>query len=223
MASSAWIKNTTGGDKTWVGQLISAGAYYQIQDVERVQWANNSLLLTDIGSGDAVVARDDSGSNDISDVNQAINHLKEIPAELDNKGSPIIRPKAFSDTEGMRFRGTGISGTATKNSSTNHDYNLPEDRYLNGVELLLENHQFDDTVKFQVVDVDGVVYPAGTVLDEFATDWHIASDTERQGPYILPYPALVYSWMYIRIVYTSTGTVDDVKFKANLFLHKKPV
>ena len=45
-----WIKNDDVSDHTWVGQLISAGTYYQVQATEEIQWANNSQLLTDIGS-----------------------------------------------------------------------------------------------------------------------------------------------------------------------------
>jgi hypothetical protein len=140
----------------------------------------------------------------------------------DSDNAPIVRLRAFSNTDGIFFRGSGMSGTATKTTTTNFDYNMPEDRYLNGIEIFLKNQEWGDTMKLQVVDVDGAVYPAGTVLDEFGTDWHCASDEERQGPYILPYPALVNSVFYIRVAYTSVGTVNDVDFKANLFLHKKP-
>lgn len=90
-----YIKNTTNGNKTWVGQLVSSGDYYEIQSHEEAQWANDSTLLTDIGSGDAVVAKDDSGTTDITDVATGINHLKDIvilPYDSDN--APISRVKA---------------------------------------------------------------------------------------------------------------------------------
>lgn len=144
------------------------------------------------------------------------------PTISDKKGHTIVRNGAFSDTEGMKFRGTGIKGTATKNSVTNHDYELTEDRFLNGVELFLQDQEWSDDVKLQVIDIDNILgYGANTVLDEFGTDWNIATDQERQGPYILPYPALILKDLYIRIKYNSTGTTNDVKLKINLFLHKK--
>ena len=51
-----YVKNTTGGDKTWVGQTVSAGAYYQLQNSEHVSWPQDSTFLTDLAAGDAVVA-----------------------------------------------------------------------------------------------------------------------------------------------------------------------
>jgi len=141
----------------------------------------------------------------------------------DSTGIQLSRQKAFANTDGLKFRGTGIAATITKDTSQNVDYKLTEDRYLNGVEIFLKNQEWADTIKLQIVDVDNILgYGAGLVLDEFGTDWNIATDTERQGPYILPYPALVVKDLYIRVVYTSTGATTDVDFKCNLFLHKKP-
>lgn len=78
-----WIKNTDTIDHTWVGQLVEDGTYYEIQSSEEVSWANNSQLLTDIGSGKAVVAKDDSGTTDITDVATGINYLKgALPTEV---------------------------------------------------------------------------------------------------------------------------------------------
>ena len=78
-----WIKNTTASTKTWVGQEVSAGAYHNIEAIKELAWANDSTLLSDIGSGEAVVAKSDSGSDDITDVNDGINYLKSlIPREV---------------------------------------------------------------------------------------------------------------------------------------------
>jgi len=78
----AYIKNDTGGTKTWVGQQILAGAYYQIQTSEHNQWENDSTLLIAIGNGDAVVAEDSSGNKDFSDIADGINFLKGITVEI---------------------------------------------------------------------------------------------------------------------------------------------
>ena len=144
-------------------------------------------------------------------------------SETDTNGVPLSRTRAFANADGMRFRGTGVSDTAVKTTTTNIDYKVVENRFINGLEFILNNQAFGDNCKFQVVDVDGIYYPAGTVLDEFGTDWNLSSDTQRQGPYILPYPALVNANLYLRIVYNSVGTVNDVDVKINYFLHKKSV
>ena len=88
-----WIKNNTVSDKTWVGQLVSAGAYYEIKSEEELDWKTDSSLLSDIGSGDAIVAKDDSGNEDISDVNDAIDYLKDVKTdlEIDDEGRQIQR------------------------------------------------------------------------------------------------------------------------------------
>lgn len=141
----------------------------------------------------------------------------------DSTGIPLVRIKAFNNTDDLRFRGTGITGIATKNTSTNIDYRMPENRFINGADLILKDQEWGDSIKFQVVDIDNLLgYGAGVVLDEFGTDWQVVSDQQNQGQIIIPYPALVNAGLYIRIVYTSTGTVNDVSVKCNLFLHKKP-
>ncbi len=74
------IKNNDSETHTWVGQEIQAGQYYQIQPLEEMAWANDSSLLSDIGSGIAIV---NDGSSDITDINEAINYLKgDVPKEV---------------------------------------------------------------------------------------------------------------------------------------------
>ena len=72
---SKWIKNDSGGSKTWVGQQIADQAFYEIQPSEEVKFANSSKLLTDLGSGNAKMSKD--GTTTISDVAEAINYLKD--------------------------------------------------------------------------------------------------------------------------------------------------
>jgi hypothetical protein len=140
----------------------------------------------------------------------------------DTSGATLVRVKAFANADDLRFRGTGVSTTISYGTTDNLDYKLTEDRFINGVNIILKDHTFDDTVCFQIVDVDDVLgYGAGVVLDEFGTNWGVCEDQQNQGQILISYPALVYTGLYVRIRYTSTGLVD-VKLKANLFLHKKP-
>lgn len=163
---------------------------------------------------------DDSSNSDTSDFET--NYKDSANEQMgDSDGIQLTRSRAFSNSDGFRFRGKGITGTATKNDSSNIDYKLTEERYINGVNLILKDHVWGDSVKFQVVDKDGVYYPAGTVLDEFGTDWYVDPAICAQGQIIIPYPAKVIANLYLRIVYSSVGTVNNVSLKANLFLHKK--
>lgn len=182
----------------------------------------NIQLTDDDGYVFTTTITKDSGS-DHTDFDTNYKGQANKPAlKRDTRGYSILRQAAFTDTEGMRFRGTGITGTATAGATTNIDYALPEDRYINGMEMFLTNHVDGDNITFQVVDVNNILgLGAGAVLDEFATNWYVAADESRQGHYLLSYPALLYQGLYVRIRYTSVGGTN-VTVRANLFLHKKP-
>lgn len=134
----------------------------------------------------------------------------------------MIQTLPFESSYGLRFRGKGISGTIPAGTTDNVDYKLTADRYLNGCHLIIKNHAWDDSLKFQVVDIDNILgYGAGVVLDEFGTTWCFAEDKQDQGLFKIEYPAKVLANLYIRIAYTSTGGTD-VKVHCNLFLHQLP-
>lgn len=131
-----------------------------------------------------------------------------------------VRREADMTADSVKFRGKGITFTATAGTTTSHDYKITEGRLCSGTELILANHVFGDSVKFQVVDVDNILgYGAGTVLDEFATDWYVAPGQSMQGQTILPYSAEIIAGLYIRLIYNSTGGTN-VSVACNLFLHK---
>jgi len=133
-----------------------------------------------------------------------------------------IKSEPFTSPHGYFFRGTGVTCTATKNTSTNCDYKLTETRKISGLHVFLKDHCFADSMKLQVVDKDGAYYPAGTVLDEYGTNWNIDSTTESQGREIMNYAAGVLVNLYLRLVYVSTCNLTDVKVKINYYLHKVP-
>lgn len=131
-----------------------------------------------------------------------------------------VRKESDMNADVVKFRGKGISFTATAGTSTSYDYKLTEARLISGTRLMVKNQAWGDTVKFQVVDVDNILgYGAGLVLDEFATDWCIITEKEDQGPVLLPYSAEVLANLYIRFIYTSTGILN-VSVKCNLWAHK---
>ena len=121
LVASKWIKNTSGSTSTYLGQQITNNSYYQIQGIEQQAWINNSALLTDIGTGDAVVAKDDSGNNDIVDVSTAINYLKDTVALADSDGAPLIRTKITNS--GWHFQLQAVEFTTAK---LNAIYNADE-------------------------------------------------------------------------------------------------
>jgi len=132
--------------------------------------------------------------------------------------SVITRISDFDSTL-LNYRGTGVRGTAAASTTTNIDYKLPEDRLALGAEVILKGHVFDDSMTFQVIDIDGVLAPAGTVLNQFIVDWNVVEDTQLQPEKLIPYPAKIFSGLYIRLIYTSTGS-NTVSVHINYDLHK---
>jgi len=150
--------------------------------------------------------------------------MADILWDKDSSGnilSPMSHPFSSADGFSARFTG-GLSGIAVKTTTTNIDYKLTEERWINGIRLILEKHVDGDKVDFQVVDVDNILgYGAGFLLDEFGKDWWVDSQLCTQPDVIVSYPARILANLYLRIKYHSVGTVDDVQVRANLFLHKK--
>jgi hypothetical protein len=128
----------------------------------------------------------------------------------------------FTDADNYRARSKGFSGTAVASSTTNLDFAIGvEDRYMHGGELILKNHVFGDTYKFQVIDKDNVLgYGANTVLDEFRTDWNVFEDRQNQGIINYNFVARLYAGLYVRLVYTSTGGTN-VLVRVNFLWCKK--
>lgn len=175
-----------------------------------------------------------------SDVQDFENNFKASSNKSfsDSEGIPLTKSRAFANSDGFRFRGKGIKSVCNAGISTNIDYKLTEERWINGVDLIVKNHILGDSVKFQVVDKEyvyaGILYPStysggvawnivapnGVLLDEFGSDWFLADDTQKQQQVLIPYPAKILPNLYIRLVYTSTG-VNNVDLYINLFLHKK--
>jgi len=146
-----------------------------------------------------------------------------------------VRSKSDMNADTCKFRGQGWAFTATKNSTTTHDYVLTESRIIETPQVMFKNHVWGDHFRFQVI-VDpnnaftvpanfggipeGTVLPAGTLLEEFATTWYVNPDLCAQTRPDLVYSAEMLAGLAIRMIYTSTGTVNDVEVKLNLFAHK---
>jgi len=216
---SKWIKNTDTIDHTWSGKLLTPSEYYEIQSFESVAWAENDQLITDISNGLAIVAKDDSGTKDITKISEALKHLRdEVPTK--------VTVNAISAADGKRARLKGThTGTITAGQTLSMDYKMEQLQWLgsnvpsifNGVQYYAKNAAIGDSMQFQVVDVDAIVYPADTILEQFGDTFYAAPDTLED---IILYESAIVPNMYIRIIYTSTGTTD-VEFMSNIFRHIK--
>lgn len=131
-----------------------------------------------------------------------------------------VRSTIDMSADKVKFRGEGLSFTATAGASTTFDHILSEARLLDGIQLILKDQAFGDSVDLKIVDVNNTLgYGAGVVLDAFSTGWRVASDRQDQGQIRLPYAAEVLAGLSIRLVYHSVGA-SNVSVEANLFAHK---
>ena len=118
----------------------------------------------------------------------------------------------------LTFDAQGVSTTVTSGSITNLDYTLTDDCLITGAELIVNNGNYGDTLSFHVVDTTGFTgYPAGTVLDQYATNWNVAPVTDTQLSVV--YPAKIITGLTLRVVYTSTGSSNPF-IALNYKLHK---
>lgn len=134
--------------------------------------------------------------------------------------STSVRRKSDMTADICKFRGQGISFTATAGATTDYDYKFTAARILEAPLVMAKNQAWGDYLRFQIVDVDNVLgYGAGAVLDEFATTWYM-DDTQRVQPKVdLWYSAEVLANLYIRVKYTSVGATN-VEIKINLCNHQ---
>lgn len=132
--------------------------------------------------------------------------------------SSVIRVRAFSDSEGMRFRGTSFIDTVAADTNKNIDYKITEERYVNGGKLIVKNMGDDDKITFQVVDKDNIFgLGANVVLDEFIKDFYLPVNESLNVQ--LDYPARIMAGLYLRLIYTNTNATETATVKCNLYLH----
>jgi hypothetical protein len=139
-------------------------------------------------------------------------------------GSFVLSIAGLNEPHGLRARLVGShNATITAGQTVNLDWQIPQlawlgvnkQAYFDGVQYYAKSAEVGDNLKYQVVDIDGIVYPAGTVLEEFGSAYYVMPDSHVTT---LLYKAKLIAGMYIRIVYTSVGATN-VKFVCNLFRH----
>ena len=121
------------------------------------------------------------------------------------------------------FKGIKVSATCTKSSTVNLDVYIdpaiyPYGAYCNGAKLITKNAEFGDSIIIQCVDKDNVTgYGAGTVLGQYC-DWYVDPTGSQES--VLEYGDLIPPYFYMRLIYTSVGTVNDVNVFTNFFMHQ---
>lgn len=118
-------------------------------------------------------------------------------------------------SDNVNFAGAGIRDTATSGQTKNVDYTVPFDVCLTGAVLIVVSAQNGDKATLQIIHPNG-----STILNEFITDWGIATDQQFQFSLDLSYPANIASGLIIRVMYEAAGILGTRTIMCNYFLHK---
>lgn len=122
-----------------------------------------------------------------------------------------------ADRASLRIQ--GIGGSAYALQVTNIDWKLPEDRWITGGLMMINQCTWGDTFDIEIVDLDGVVTTAGTVLATHVKDFRVNPGQNYQGEFHSQYPALIPAGVYIRIKYDNTSSLLTTKIGLNLITH----
>jgi len=217
-----YAKNTDTVQHKWAGQYVQPSEYYALEFLEESKWASNSQVLSDIGSGILVIARDDSGNNDITDVSEAINYLKGV-GPVNEDGLPIVAP-TFEEHQGLTVVWKGTLHTAAAGALSIFDEVVTTQIKVRGgwYELMDDKAAVGDYIEFSIVDKDDVLglfsaYGLTVGVDilelkKFIRKEYVNPRITGRQDFDSEGASTVYAGLYMRVAYFSTGA-EDVQFK----------
>lgn len=127
--------------------------------------------------------------------------------------SPVYWDEFRSDK--VSAMGYSVSMTATAGADTSVDFKIDNDLFIRSVGMLFSGSVFGDHIKIQIVDVDGVYVPAGTVLKTPISSWYVVDTATSPAKFSPLCPNKALGGVYFRLTYTSTGILP-VNVKINL-------
>ena len=137
---------------------------------------------------------------------------------INSKYAPINVGEYGTKDLNLNYQGT--SGTVPKGTTTNIDFLITGDHLVDGGEIISSGAVMGDKFTIMIVDKDNVLgYGLNVVLNQFITNWFVDPVSPRWG-FTSSYPAKLYSGLYVRLIFTSIGTVNDVTVAINMGLHK---
>lgn len=168
-----YIKNIDSVSHIFRGHTVNVGAYFQIPEIERMEWHSDSTILQHITDDQAKIAKDDSGANDIDDKAAQWDYLGNLVAngvEVTNTQIKVF--DEFTSAEKIpKFACQSASFVGTECVlEIKCPGTLGETgRYLKDGYAFTNAYYFGDRVsKLEVVDVDNILgFGAGVVLKTY--------------------------------------------------------
>lgn len=218
-----YIKNATAINKTYLGQTILPGEYFLVPSEEEKLFSQEDALLIDIANSEAIIAKKDDGTMDLSVVNDAILYLQgTLPPEVENTSYAFAK-KTLSNGKKLYRRKHGVRKTCPASSSTNIDIAVPYIQCkIDEVEII--NCSGNDDVNFMVLDTDVNTYSqapvadvgANYMLNQFGFNVVVSdlyySDSSN-------YDADLYQGMIVRVIYKN-NEAQDKNIGINFVLHE---
>jgi hypothetical protein len=194
------IKNVSGATKTYAGQQLTNLQTYAIPSAEELAFASDVLLIADVALGAVEVYKD------------AALLLPSVGLQyIQNVLPPAITPTALPDPANFRFRGDATAWATCAPGTTNLNYVVTEERYVDGGVVIVKDANPGDYCTFQVV------HPQAGVVEQFVNKWFVIPGTGKMDVNV--YRARVPAGLTIRIVYNNVGSTS-VECGINLRLHK---
>jgi hypothetical protein len=193
-----YIKNTSGSSETIRGNTISNNGYYLIPLVEVGDWASDTNVFTLIASGNAQIARDDSGTGDIIEVTEQWKYLTRIVPEVIDVGlGTLVGPQGDQGAQGEQgIQGVqGVAGGLTSYTyneseaqSTTTSNSYQQKLKLTTPSLASGNYLIQWYCEITSTDKDGVA--CIVELDDATTIAEIKDDRHHSEDYFKPFSGL---------------------------------
>lgn len=214
---SKYLFNTTEEAIIIKGKTIPANDYYLIQSILESAFSADSELLIHIANATIIISKTDDSSGHISDVNSAIDYLKnKLPSKVEAINQPF-GSKILTDGSKLFRRVRGISASV-QGSPDNIDFVVPFTKCkITGLQIL--NAKLGDKVTFQILDTEtgtlsGIPY---YVLNTFGQDVFVKPDV---ADYPSKYDADLIAGLTLRIIYDAVDELLPRTIYVNYDLHE---
>lgn len=140
------IKNLTGNVLTLRGHEFSVDETYTIQESVRKSWAGSDEVITAVTSGDFQIHGEEGA---IEGISNQIDWLKSyLPHVTSVESQPPFAEPLYRTKRSRTMAPIYVPPGATKII----DFILPDERYVSGGAIIVENGKFKDSIKASVYD-----------------------------------------------------------------------
>lgn len=175
---------------------------------------NNVIYMTEIYKS----CNNIIGINETENNNNKSDFESNYKDNANDQNSLLLSPFTKNSVE---LKAEGKYDTITKETSQNIDFKIENgNKLIHGAIFYAKDAEIGDYVSAKVIDIDNILgYGAGTILKEWIVKWYVIPN--QQMKITQDSAGEVLEGLYLRLSYTSVGTVNDVKVLVNYYLSVK--